>query len=438
MLRKTGAAVFVSMVVAGLMSMLGTSAEPTAAGSEAAVISDKRGEAPHGDLPAVEAASVATQRPEWRVPVPTGTRVIELPPVPLAERVGNFVRTQPDLVIGGDPSDPNALFYRALDVAIDSVGRMYIADVGNHRVQVFDQDGSFVRSLGGRGQGPGEFESPLGVSIVAGKVFVWDRGKRRFLTWGLDGSLGPELRMRSVGGFYQASPLDDHTLMLVHARFSRPEGGGPPEMWSRLDYIVQAFGLDGEPGRVFVELESTFPRSPWSPYPAYAVDPSGIVYVSTADEYQVLAIDAASGIAKWALRVDMPRRATRESFLRVQENVEKANPDWAPADIARFGEAMNIPDHKDAIRKLWVDGHGHLYVVLDASPEDLEAASKGGPSQAVFAIDVYSSEGERLFSGFLDNDGWTASSGDYVYDRETDPETQEAIFVRFVLQEPFD
>lgn len=410
---------------------LGVGAEPAGAPQGAAVGPREAGEFPRGDSGRLEAASLV-QRPAWRVSVPAGTRVIDLPAVPMAERAGKFVRMQPDLVIGGDPSDSNSLFYRALDIAVDSSGRMYIADVGNHRIQVFDQDGSFVRSLGRRGQGPGELETPQRVSIVGDKVFVWDTRKRRFLSWELDGSLGPELRMRSVRVASEVSSLDDGTLVLVHGRRPTRPAGGAFVIGTRQDYLVQAFGLDGEPGRIFLELESTFPRGSWNPYPAHAVDPSGIVYVSTADEYQILAIDAASGVARWALRVDTRRRSARETLLGIQAAVAKTNPDWAPADVARRVEEMKVPDLEDAIKDLCVDGHGHLYVVLDATREDLEAA------QASRAIDVYSRDGERLFSGFLDNDGWGASSGDYVYDRETDMRTEEATFVRFLLQEPFE
>lgn len=380
----------------------------------------------------VEAACSAAQQAGWRFPLPAGTRVIELPAVPIADRVGKFVRMQLDLVVGGDTSDPNALFYRPNDVAVDSSGRMYISDTGNHRVQVFDQDGSFVRSLGRRGQGPGEFEIPRSVSIVGSQVFVWALRKHRFLTWELDGSLGPELRMSSVNAVDEVSPLDDGTLVLLHRRPIRPGGVGI-EVSRRLEYLVQTFGLDREPGRVFLQMESDFPRTRWSPYPAHAVDPSGVVYVSTADEYQVVAIDAVSGVAKWALRVDTPRRSTREEVARGVEAAKEANPDRADW-IERYTAGRIIRDLADAVTDLWVDGHGHLYVVLAATLDDRQAV------QADAVIDVYSRDGERLFAGLLDGlgYGWRASLGDYVYNRWTNLETEERALARFVLQEPFE
>ena len=135
---------------------------------------------------------------------------------------------RPDLVIGADPSDPETLFYRALDMAVDDSGNIYIADTGNHRVQVFDHDGNFVRTLGRRGQGPGELEHPNRVEIVGERVFVWDLRKRQFLTWGLDGTLGPRQPMQGVSRAEEVGILSEDELILIHGKIDRPADGSPP------------------------------------------------------------------------------------------------------------------------------------------------------------------------------------------------------------------
>ena len=40
--------------------------------------------------------------------------------------------------------------------------QVYVADVGNHRIQVFSEDGSFRRFIGSEGEAPGEFRNPRG------------------------------------------------------------------------------------------------------------------------------------------------------------------------------------------------------------------------------------------------------------------------------------
>jgi hypothetical protein len=45
--------------------------------------------------------------------------------------------------------------------------RLFVCDAGNHRVQVFDGDGSFVFAFGGRGRGNGQFDTPSSVALVS-------------------------------------------------------------------------------------------------------------------------------------------------------------------------------------------------------------------------------------------------------------------------------
>lgn len=67
-----------------------------------------------------------------------------------------------------------------VDVGPD--GTTWVLDTGNHRVVAFDADGAQVVEVGGRGSGPGEFDT-LGFGALAvgpdGEVFVVDNGNGR-------------------------------------------------------------------------------------------------------------------------------------------------------------------------------------------------------------------------------------------------------------------
>lgn len=59
------------------------------------------------------------------------------------------------------------------DNEVYTTDRGIVATV-NHRVQVYNLSGTFVRKWGSYGTGDGEFYEPLGIAVFAGKVYVVD------------------------------------------------------------------------------------------------------------------------------------------------------------------------------------------------------------------------------------------------------------------------
>ena len=65
-------------------------------------------------------------------------------------------------------------------VAIDSLGRLYVADKDNHRIQVFDSTGTHLFSFGAFGTANGQMKSPQGIAVDAsGIIYVADTENNR-------------------------------------------------------------------------------------------------------------------------------------------------------------------------------------------------------------------------------------------------------------------
>ena len=60
-------------------------------------------------------------------------------------------------------------------VAVSSRDEIAVADQSNHRVQIFNSNGDFIRSFGRQGSNQGEFQNPFGIAFDKdGKIFVTD------------------------------------------------------------------------------------------------------------------------------------------------------------------------------------------------------------------------------------------------------------------------
>ena len=77
---------------------------------------------------------------------------------------------------GGEPGE----FRRPSGIAVDAHSQVYVGDAGNQRVQVFDATGAFVRQWGGSGTGPGQFIRPGGLAVDGeGHILVADACNQR-------------------------------------------------------------------------------------------------------------------------------------------------------------------------------------------------------------------------------------------------------------------
>lgn len=89
-----------------------------------------------------------------------------------------LVELAPDRTIGG-AADSTGL-YLAEPTDVITVGdSVYVADIKHHAIMVADRQGRLVRRIGRKGQAPGEFIEPARLTANDRHVFVYDHGNRR-------------------------------------------------------------------------------------------------------------------------------------------------------------------------------------------------------------------------------------------------------------------
>ncbi|MDB5733858.1 MAG: repeat containing protein [Alphaproteobacteria bacterium] len=105
--------------------------------------------------------------------------------VPSAPNKGRQAAGAPEA--SGMQSD---LFEGPTDVSWDRAGNIFVADgLGNARVAKFTRDGVFVKSWGSRGSDNGQFRTPHSVQVDAdGNVYVADHGNKRVQVFDNDGN----------------------------------------------------------------------------------------------------------------------------------------------------------------------------------------------------------------------------------------------------------
>src|ERR1017187_2776974 len=85
-------------------------------------------------------------------------------------------------------------FNRPTDIAWDAQGNMFVSDAyTNARIVKLDKTGRFIKTWGSKGSGPGQFDMPNSVAVDSrGNVYVADLGNRRIQVFDNDGNFKSE------------------------------------------------------------------------------------------------------------------------------------------------------------------------------------------------------------------------------------------------------
>lgn len=123
----------------------------------------------------------------------------------------------PRLTIGVLDGDEEYQFSNISAASRQADGDLVIADTGSRTVRLYNSDGVFKRLLGGPGSGPGEFQRPTQIFVLASdSILVWDDAAFRLTRFDAAGSLvGVHTFSREAISKAVAAPLYPGTAQLL-------------------------------------------------------------------------------------------------------------------------------------------------------------------------------------------------------------------------------
>jgi hypothetical protein len=157
-------------------------------------------------------------------------------------QIGERWRLREDLRIGSETRAELSFTYVSA-VVIDRHGNIHIAQPQDHEVRVFDSRGRFLRTVGRRGSGPGEFRSIGALGFRGDTLWVTDPVQYRISLFDPDGRLARSVRLQAPlvpGSSYPGGP---EGLLASGAFLSHPRYG---EATLRAGVVRPVVLVDGE------------------------------------------------------------------------------------------------------------------------------------------------------------------------------------------------
>jgi hypothetical protein len=286
-----------------------------------------------------------------------------------------------DLRIGTVAGEPEYQFGRLafMDVADD--GTIYAMDLQAAEVKVYDAQGTFLRTIGGPGQGPGE--------IAQGAVFVYldpdgglvipDLGNRRVNRYTADGEPAGSFPISIEAGIPTVWVLDDAGRLMAQLRgmnvpgMAALEDGDPIVVYDTTGTVVDTVAVLPKGQTLAGTTEGQLSMVLFSPEPVWDLASDGAVFYAMSDQYRVL-INAPDGtLSRIITRESTPKpveERDRVAILRLmrQQYGEFGVP---PAQIEQILQGVGFADFYPVFGQLFIGPEETLWVQRIRSARDM-------------------------------------------------------------------
>ncbi len=324
-------------------------------------------------------------------------------------------------------TDPSLIMGQIAEVAVDNNGRVFIADRDNSSIYLFDQDGSYVTTIGGAGDGPGEFRSLRNIAADSGYLHAFDMSQRRISRFGLKsfevagttGLSGDEPQSggfnmsRFPNGFYL---MPDGNYLLSFSAFTFPGMGGQSDDVPMLDFDILTpdgsyLGFEGIELRANESVTSSAGNSFRVIMPSYArkaltaISPEGRIYTNWSEELLVKEYDADGRYQRAFFSEYQKPAIDRDELL------ESAKETYDEASFELLKE-QEFPATWPAVQQLLADDSNRLWIALYTGSEVRKwiVLNSGGKPEGVFELPsdhrIQQVKGEYLYVIEPDDDGF--------------------------------
>ena len=325
---------------------------------------------------------------------------------------GGHATLVPEVAVGELDGPEEYLFGSVRAITVDDDHNFYILDEQASNVRVFDSAGTYVKTLGREGEGPGEFNVPIGIAISDGRVLVRDPANARVQLFHL-GTWEAEEWRYGPSNVYMNSPLyrDDQGRLYVNIATMFDENRfivmGPDG--AHIDTIPAPDSPPGfDDGACSLRAESETADGGWISVSAtvpfcpgwyWRIHPTGHFLSAVSTAYRI-DLERDSGVLRIERHhtpvavLDGERDHHRQRILR---RMRRYDAGWS-------WDGPGIPDHKPPFRSLRAGTDGRIWVRLWTEGRQVpnENHDPGDPESAPYTwveplrYDVFEADGTYL------------------------------------------
>ena len=252
-----------------------------------------------------------------------------------------------ELSIGVVEGEDEYMFQMVQDIDADAHGNIYVVEGRLAHVRVYDGDGEYQRTIGTRGQGPGELQMPIYVQVTdRDEIAVHDYSGQRLSFFSMEGEFLRQKSTASTGSPFIPIWIDPQGSLTTIAAFGPPPVGG-----KQLKYFNADLELISMITKEERDMRKTFDIG--KPTWFCDVSNSGRIFWGNSEEYTINILDSDCTLIRRITKEYEPHAITAEDKEYYRERY---------ASALERGLKIEFRSHYPAFGEINVDEEERLFV----------------------------------------------------------------------------
>jgi len=339
--------------------------------------------------------SSAEQKPQWKGSMTKEGDVIVVknPSEPLYK--GNILAFKEELSFGGAEAKPGESFAEIGQILLDEKENIFVLDSKDANIKIFDKAGKYLKTIGKKGQGPGELSQPERISLFKRKkeLMVFEGTRRQLTYFAADGKF---LRSHSTGKMRGIMGKVDSVGNIIMTEIII----NIPEMRYGLKKFDEKMNLIAELDSVKVAVDPKI-MNPFMPYPYWEIaDNDNIVY-GFSGTYELQIFNPQNKVIRKIKKEHDPVEVTEEDRKRISKT------------SLPYGMKFEGSNTYPAFAEFYINSQGHIIVGSwrrdkDGKARFFDIFDTEGRFLACQAIkgSVFAWKGNKLYSAEEDEEGY--------------------------------
>jgi len=348
--------------------------------------------------------SCGKQKTEWKgkIDEENGVTVVKNPKEPMYGE--DACTIEEELSIGEVEGTEEHMFSQIRDVGVDDDENIYILDFKEAHIKVFNKKGEYLRTIGKRGQGPGEIQRPTNLVITpGGKILVNDRGARFIHYFTLSGNYIRSVRQTKLLLFSRPKVDSQDNIVARHTITDTDRA------WT---FVLKKF--DSELNELYTIFSYEHELSPgvlnlFSPRCYWEITREDTIIWGYANKYEFQIHNGDGRLIRKIIKDYSPVIITKEEKQEWIKSIYGEQ--GAPPDIK-----VSWKSHHNAFQFMNIDDAGRIFV------QTYEKTTGGGS----YYYDVFNSEGKYIAKIPLKSQPWVWKRGK-LYNIEEDEEGYQVV-----------